>query len=425
MKKLILALAFLVMLSMTGYSAAYVLTGVTISGVANTYRGDYDTVTCTGLISGSGVGASGSIALQYNDSGNWINVTVSNANNVSQLSTNPQTYSGKKANVVDTFVVLAMRTGAALSNKFRCWGTDGTNTYNSTNNSMAILTPNLQANVTNTSTATIYTDDTNDFNITCNVSTQFGNASIVHMTVYYNTSTSNTWNTLGTSKNVAIYSNLNPLYQFQNVDNADVPRSLNYSVYANATFVAATYWFNCSVNSSLYDGNFRNTTDGKASFFTTYTVVASYAFTITVPGGNYSNSSTTMPGGGNPIMNFTYNGTWGGSQSYVNCSFNYSGQTYWQNSATPALQFKNLGTTALTWSIKMNNSLPSWAILFANVSNTIPLTGGSAFVFTTTSDLALPVGSGATVNLWVYANFTNVAQLGGTTNQTQLNHSSA
>jgi hypothetical protein len=144
-----------------------------------------------------------------------------------------------------------------------------------------------------------------------------------------------------------------------------------------------------------------------------------------VPGGNYSNSSGTPWGGDNPVMNFTYNGTWGGTQSYVNGSYNYSGNTYWQNAATPALKFTNLGSTALTWMITMNRSMPTWVILFANDTNAIPLAGTSGFVFSNSNNLSLAVAASGTKSLWIYANFSGVAQYGGGVNYTQFNHSSA
>jgi hypothetical protein len=188
----------------------------------------------------------------------------------------------------------------------------------------------------------------------------------------------------------------------------------------NATGAPSTqYWLNVSFNSessyilSNSTNNFQINISAAGP--------ATYAFTITVPGNNYSNSSTTPWGGGNPVMNFTYNGTWGGTQSYVNCSFNYSGATYWQNTATPALKFTNLGSTALTWTIAMNNSLPSWVTLFANDTSAIP---SNAFVFSDSNSLALPVAASGTKSLWVYANFSGVADYGGTVNYTQLNHTS-
>ena len=188
----------------------------------------------------------------------------------------------------------------------------------------------------------------------------------------------------------------------------------------NATGTPSSqYWLNVSFNS---ESSYINPNDsGNFQINISASGPATYAFTITVPGNNYSNSSTTPWGGGNPSMNFTYNGTWGGTQSYVNCSFNYSGATYWQNTATPALKFTNLGSTALTWTIAMNNSLPSWVTLFANDTSTIP---SNSFVFTSSNSLALSVASSGTKSLWVYANFSGVADYGGTVNYTQLNHTS-
>jgi hypothetical protein len=189
----------------------------------------------------------------------------------------------------------------------------------------------------------------------------------------------------------------------------------------NATGTPSSqYWLNVSFNSESSYINPNSTDNFQVNI--SASGPATYAFTITVPGNNYSNSSATPWGGGNPSMNFTYNGTWGGTQSYVNCSFNYSGATYWQNTATPALKFTNLGSTALTWTIAMNNSLPSWVTLFANDTSTIP---SNSFVFTSSNSLALAVAASGTKSLWVYANFTSVTQLAGTTNQTQLNHTSA
>ncbi len=186
----------------------------------------------------------------------------------------------------------------------------------------------------------------------------------------------------------------------------------------NATGTPGTqYWLNVSFNSESSYINRNDTRNFQINISSAGP--ATYAFTITVPGNNYSNSSATMPGGGNTIMNFSYNGTWGGSQSYVNASFG----TSWQTSATPALLFTNLGTTALTWTIKMNNSLPSWVVLFANDTNAIPLT--NAFVFTDSNSLGLSVAPSGTKSLWIYANFTGVTQLPTYENYTQLNHSSS
>ena len=122
-----------------------------------------------------------------------------------------------------------------------------------------------------------------------------------------------------------------------------------------------------------------------------------------------------------PIMNFTYNGSYGGDQDYVNASFGLN----WQTAATPALLFTNLGTTALTWKIQMNHSLPPWVTIFANDTNALPLTGNGAFVFTDSNFLSLSVAPSSTKSLWVYANFTGVTASAGYLNYTQLNHTSS
>jgi len=149
-----------------------------------------------------------------------------------------------------------------------------------------------------------------------------------------------------------------------------------------------------------------------------------YAFSITVPGNNVTNSNPSFPGNPTPNLEFIYNGSGGGSQFYVNASFNYSGATSWQNSAVPAQKCTNTGNVAITWTIKMNNSWPSNIVMFANDTNAI---GGTTtyFIFSSSNQLQLTVAISGTKSLWFYMNFSNINDAGGTKYYNQLNHSSS
>lgn len=150
---------------------------------------------------------------------------------------------------------------------------------------------------------------------------------------------------------------------------------------------------------------------------------ASYSFTITVPGGNITNSATALPGNANPIMNFNYNSTWCGNQRFVNASFTYNTTTYWQTSASSAFRYTNTGNVAATWSIALNTTFNTGLIMFANNTNAI---GGATeyFVFTSGVPLSLSVATSATQDIWIYANFTNWCVNSGTVYYNQFNHSS-
>jgi len=191
----------------------------------------------------------------------------------------------------------------------------------------------------------------------------------------------------------------------------------------NATGTPSTqYWLNVSFNSeSSYilpnsTGNFQINISAAGP--------ASYAFTITVPGNNVTNSDPSFPGNPTPNLEFVYNGSGGGSQFYVNASFNYSGATSWQNSAVPAEKCTNTGNVAITWAIKMNNSWPSNIVMFANDTNAI---GGTTtyFIFSSSNQLQLSVAISGTKSLWFYMNFSNINDAGGTKYYNQLNHSSS
>jgi len=238
---------------------AYTITGVDIQDVRNTYRGDYDDITCRVTMAGStGVAVTIAVSLQYfNNTNGWINASVSNQLNISQLSTNPQINASAKLNFNMTFNVLAMRTGNG--NIFRCNASgDATPHYFiSSNSSMTILTPNLQLNLTNTSTASVMADDTNDFNITVNVTTKLGNASSVHAYLQWNSSTSATWTNITTTATDALYADVATPILYTNVENVSIPNTQLYKINAHT---AGTYWFRAYSNSSIYDGSFTNTT---------------------------------------------------------------------------------------------------------------------------------------------------------------------
>ena len=238
---------------------AYTITGVDIQDVRNTYRGDYDDITCRVTMAGStGAAVTIAVSLQYfNNTNGWINASVSNQLNISQLSTNPQINASAKLNFNMTFNVLAMRTGNG--NIFRCNASgDATPHYFiSSNSSMTILTPNLQLNLTNTSTASVMADDTNDFNITVNVTTKLGNASSVHAYLQWNSSTSATWTNITTTATDALYADVATPILYTNVENVSIPNTQLYKINAHT---AGTYWFRAYSNSSIYDGSFTNTT---------------------------------------------------------------------------------------------------------------------------------------------------------------------
>ena len=191
----------------------------------------------------------------------------------------------------------------------------------------------------------------------------------------------------------------------------------------NATGTPSTqYWLNVSFNSeSSYI--LPNSTDN-FQINISASGPATYTFSITVPGNNVTNSNPSFPGNPTPNPEFIYNGSGGGSQYYVNASFNYSGATSWQNSAVPAEKCTNTGNVAITWTIKMNHSWPSNIILFANDTNVI---GGTTayFIFTSSNQLQLSVALSGTKSLWFYMNFSNINDAGGTIYYNQLNHSSS
>ena len=152
-------------------------------------------------------------------------------------------------------------------------------------------------------------------------------------------------------------------------------------------------------------------------------ITPTYSFTITVPGGNYSNSTATKPGNPSSMMKFNYNGSWCGNKSYVNASFYYNSNTYWQTAASPAFEYLNTGNVNATWTIALNNSLPTGLALFANDTNAI---GGATkyFAFTAGTPLALTVETSSTKKLWMYANFTNWCATGNSVHYNQFNHTS-
>jgi len=263
----------------------YSMANVNIYNVTNTYRGSYDEVICEAIVTGSGAQVPVSIALQYNNgsTGGWINVTTSNALNVSELDLNPTLPSSKTASFNTTFTVLTMRTGSG--NQFRCAGWNGTTTItNSSTFSMTILTPNLQLNLTNTSTAAVYADDSNDFNITVNITTKLGNASNVGVYLQWNYSTGSdhTWYNISTSSSAALYADIATPQYYTNVDNISAPDSQLYQISAHT---AGTYWFRAYSNSSVYDGSFTNTTSAYPLTVTTPPIRRVSSVTI----GNVSN----------------------------------------------------------------------------------------------------------------------------------------
>jgi hypothetical protein len=243
--------------------AAAVLTAVKIWNVTNLSRGSYRNLLCELVANGGNPATTMYAALQYQNgtggTGGWINLSTSNAFNVSQLSTTPQ--SASISNPTNfSFNTLAMRTGRG--NTFRCWGYDGTTAMNSsvaTAPTMNISAPNLQLNLTNTSTANVFADDTNELNITVNVSTKLGNASSVHAYLQWNTSTNATWVNITTTATNALYADTATPILYTNVDNITAPDSQLYKISAHT---AGTYWFRAYSNSSIYDGSFTNTTIG-------------------------------------------------------------------------------------------------------------------------------------------------------------------
>jgi hypothetical protein len=239
-------------------SDAYTLAKVNIYNVSNTYRGDTQKIICGATVAGaSGGNAAFTLGLQYanGSTGNWIWVNVTNiALNVSQTDGNPQSFSGKVA-FNKSFTVLALRNGTG--NTFRCNGTDGTLNNLSTTSAMTILTPNLLINETNTSTAAVSADDANDLNVTCSVTTGLGNASSVHVYLKWNSSTNATWTDMSTISTNALYAGVATPQLYSNVVNSTTTALQTYQINAHTT---GTYWFNCTTNSSLYDGRFVNTT---------------------------------------------------------------------------------------------------------------------------------------------------------------------
>jgi len=232
------------------------LTGVTISGVANTYRGDYDTVTCSVTETGTGGNIVVYVSLQYNNgtTGGWVNVTDNNVFNVSQLDANPQSQTGK-VSFDKTFTVLAMRTGSG--NQFRCNASgDATPHYFiSSTSAMTIITPSINiSRSTDVSPPISLTNDQSDnFNLTCGASTPTGNVSSLTMFAQWN-STNNVWNNFSTSAgNLRADQNTPVIY-------STVDSTAQTTTFLITGWTAGSYSVRCFANSSNVDGRLTNST---------------------------------------------------------------------------------------------------------------------------------------------------------------------
>jgi len=260
------------------------LLNVTIGNVsANIYRGDTENdIFCNATSSGASVTAN--VSLQYNNGsvGDWINLNETNkANNVSYINTshgsNPRVeVTVTTAGTIVPFDVYGNRTGA---NQFRCNVTTGpigapTTTNISTNAAaMTIQAPPLNTSITTVPAGpiTIYNDQTNNFNLTCNVTALAGNASSVTLYVQWN-STVGAWNFTNNTGGPMRINETTPIV-FSNVDNSSW--ATDFRTFNVTGYTTGNYSVRCYANSSDRDGP---NTNGSSIVAVNVTAVVPYGW---------------------------------------------------------------------------------------------------------------------------------------------------
>jgi hypothetical protein len=244
---------------------AYRVSNVSIGNVSNVTRGATETdLFCNVTLSGSGTGATGFLSLQYYNGTAWndLNTTTPYTKNITYDSTyggNPRNFSAITASTAYRFAVFGNWTGNNYL--LRCNITDQTNlAYNiSLNGTLNVTAVPLNSNATTdlTPPITLYNDQSNNFNLTCNVSAYDGNATSVTVFAQWNTSSSTTWNNF--SKSGSLQAN-DTNFTFSNVDTV-TPDTLVYRI--NATAIGS-YWVRCFNNASKQDGSTTNNSNAIA-----------------------------------------------------------------------------------------------------------------------------------------------------------------
>jgi len=231
---------------------------VVISGVtADIVRGEQNTITCTITQTSTAGAAATNVSLQYNSgaANPWIILNATNkATNVSLVRPYPLT--GANPNQTgDTSLIYNFRVSADVFSKanFRC---------NASNSTLAtavstVAVQNISAIALNTTIATvpaapitIYNDQSDNFNITCNVTALRGNASNASVYAQWN-STADVWNNFSTGAGNMRANESSPV-SFSMVDNSTNPDS---RVFLITGYTSGNYSVRCYANDTPIDGS--------------------------------------------------------------------------------------------------------------------------------------------------------------------------
>jgi len=237
----------------------YVAT-ISMSNVNNATRGTTDDVTCTITTVSTGTGSGPvdtNISLQYNNgtTGGWINLNWSYANTRNITYNNfygPNPNRSTAATLVYNFRIFGNWT--STGNLIRCNATNSTPsaTLVSSTGTLNVTQVNLDVAKATGGFAEpmlLASDGSNDFNLTCNVSADVGNATSVSVYAQWNVSATG-WGNITTSTNGALYADVSSPQVLSDVGN--VNDLVSFLVKSNGT--VGSYQVRCYANSSPQNG---------------------------------------------------------------------------------------------------------------------------------------------------------------------------